>query len=220
MNAADAVIVSARRLLVDALTHLTAERLGLLSVAAESGDDLTAVITSNPDVLVVIDLESPDEMIPGLQAALAQHAGRRCGVYDRFTARIAERAFDLGIGVPVSLRSTVDVLVDAFGGTTETGVVTAVGPTCSDLDRLARLSPRELEVMQCIAGGNTSVSTAGLLSITPHTVDTHRRRAMRKLDASTQSQAIALLARVGALSGSPVSGVSGGDRASGLRRPS
>jgi DNA-binding CsgD family transcriptional regulator len=214
------VVVSSRRLLVDAVGALIDERLEVDRVAATSANDLRAAVDADRAILVIIDLESPGDDPVRLAEALADHTGRRCGVYDRFTARIAERAFDLGIGVPVSLRSPVDSLLDAFGGTTVTNVVTAVGPTRRDLDRLAELSPRELEVMEHIARGDTSVRTAALLGITPHTVDTHRRRAIRKLGASNQSQAVALLARVGALTTPRGGRVSARDRADDLHRPS
>ena len=138
---ARAVVVSSRRLLVDAVGALIDERLEVDRVAATSADDLRAAVDADRAILVIIDLESPGDDPARLSKALADHTGRRCGVYDRFTASIAERAFDLGIGVPVSLRSPVDSLVDAFGGTTVTNVVTAVGPTRRDLDRLAELSP-------------------------------------------------------------------------------
>lgn len=220
MSAAVVVFVSERRLLVDALTQIVEERLGWRCVTAQPDYDVASVVASNPEVLVVIDLESPGAELDELQRALSKHDGRRCGVYDRFTADIAARAFDLGIGVPVSLKVPIDSLVESFRGIRETSVVTAVGPTRRDLDRLAQLSPRELEVMEHIAAGETSVRTAALLGITPHTVDTHRRRAIRKLGATNQSQAVAMLARMGALTRPQGDSVTAGDRAGQLRRRS
>lgn len=199
MTDGQAVVVSTRRLLVDALTGIVEERLDRTAVSATSGDELSAVVESNRAILVILDLESPGDTTVALATALEEHTGRRCGVYDRFTAHIAERAFELGIGVPISLGSPVDALVEAFGAALTTHVTKSEGLTRSELDRLALLTPREMEVMQSIARGNNSIRTATLLGITPHTVDTHRRRAMRKLDVSTQARGVALMARAGAL---------------------
>ena len=47
------------------------------------------------------------------------------------------------------------------------------------------LSPREREVVQLIAEGLSSRAIANQLNLSPHTVDTHRRNAMRKLDLTS-----------------------------------
>jgi DNA-binding NarL/FixJ family response regulator len=49
---------------------------------------------------------------------------------------------------------------------------------------LARLSPREREVLQLVVEGKSNAEIAGLLSLSPKTVGTYRSRLMRKLDIS------------------------------------
>jgi len=49
---------------------------------------------------------------------------------------------------------------------------------------LAALSPREREVLQLVVEGKSSADIAGILFISPNTVDTYRSRLMRKLDVS------------------------------------
>lgn len=46
---------------------------------------------------------------------------------------------------------------------------------------LARLSPRELEILQLVVEGKSSVQIADILSLSPKTVDTYRSRLMQKL---------------------------------------
>lgn len=46
---------------------------------------------------------------------------------------------------------------------------------------LARLSPREREVLQLVAEGNSSADIARILPLSPKTVDTYRSRLMAKL---------------------------------------
>ncbi|MBN1813202.1 MAG: response regulator transcription factor [Anaerolineae bacterium] len=48
-------------------------------------------------------------------------------------------------------------------------------------DPLAALSPRELEVLQLVVEGKTSPEIAGILTLSPKTIDTYRSRLMRKL---------------------------------------
>jgi DNA-binding NarL/FixJ family response regulator len=48
-------------------------------------------------------------------------------------------------------------------------------------DPLARLSPREREILQLVAEGKSGVEIAELLSLSHGTVDTYRSRLMRKL---------------------------------------
>jgi DNA-binding NarL/FixJ family response regulator len=49
-------------------------------------------------------------------------------------------------------------------------------------DALAAVSPRELEVLQLVVEGKTSLEIAHILTLSPKTVDTYRGRLMRKLD--------------------------------------
>jgi len=49
---------------------------------------------------------------------------------------------------------------------------------------LARLSPREREVMQLVAEGKSNAEIAGILSLSLKTVETYRSRLMRKLGIS------------------------------------
>jgi RNA polymerase sigma factor (sigma-70 family) len=50
-----------------------------------------------------------------------------------------------------------------------------------DPNLLEALSPREREILQLVAEGQTSRAIAERLSISPKTVDTYRSRLMRKI---------------------------------------
>jgi PAS domain S-box-containing protein len=54
------------------------------------------------------------------------------------------------------------------------------------------LSPREHQVVELLAGGNTGEEVAELLGISPATVRVHVRNATGKLGASTRTQAVAI----------------------------
>jgi DNA-binding NarL/FixJ family response regulator len=49
---------------------------------------------------------------------------------------------------------------------------------------LARLSPREREVLQLVVEGKSSAEIASILSLSLKTVETYRSRLMQKLDIS------------------------------------
>ena len=49
---------------------------------------------------------------------------------------------------------------------------------------LARLSPREREVLQLVVEGKSNAEIAGMLSLSPKTVETYRSRLMHKLGIS------------------------------------
>jgi DNA-binding NarL/FixJ family response regulator len=61
--------------------------------------------------------------------------------------------------------------------------------------RLAGLSDREREILALLADGVANKDIAAKLFLSPETVRTHVRNAMRKLDADTRTQAVALVIR-------------------------
>jgi DNA-binding NarL/FixJ family response regulator len=61
--------------------------------------------------------------------------------------------------------------------------------------KVARLSPREREILELLADGLTGAQIAKQLYLSPETVRTHVRNAARKLEARTRTQAVALVAR-------------------------
>jgi DNA-binding NarL/FixJ family response regulator len=61
--------------------------------------------------------------------------------------------------------------------------------------QLAGLSNREREILSMLADGVANKEIAARLFLSPETVRTHVRNAMRKLDADTRTQAVALAIR-------------------------
>jgi DNA-binding CsgD family transcriptional regulator len=58
--------------------------------------------------------------------------------------------------------------------------------------RSARLSPREVDVLAALAGGDSTDQIGESLGLSPHTVRTHLRNIMRKLEARTRAHAVAI----------------------------
>jgi DNA-binding NarL/FixJ family response regulator len=65
--------------------------------------------------------------------------------------------------------------------------------------RTSTLSGSELRVLALVAQGGSTEATAGALSLSPHTVRTHMRNVMRKLEASSRAHAVAIAIREAAI---------------------
>jgi DNA-binding NarL/FixJ family response regulator len=65
--------------------------------------------------------------------------------------------------------------------------------------RSARLSPRERDVLGGLACGESTDQIGLSLVMSPHTVRTHLRNIMRKLEARTRAHAVAIAIGDGAI---------------------
>ncbi|MDT0462883.1 helix-turn-helix transcriptional regulator [Streptomyces gibsoniae] len=65
--------------------------------------------------------------------------------------------------------------------------------------RAAELSPREVDVLSCVAVGSTNAAAAERLGLRPETVKGYLRSAMRKLGARTRWEAVVAARRAGVL---------------------
>lgn len=65
--------------------------------------------------------------------------------------------------------------------------------------RTATLSDAELRVLSLVAAGRSTEAVAATLSLSPHTVRTHLRNVMRKLEASSRAHAVAIAIREAAI---------------------
>nr|WP_281381536.1 helix-turn-helix transcriptional regulator [Conexibacter arvalis] len=57
------------------------------------------------------------------------------------------------------------------------------------------MSEAELRVLALVAEGRSTEAVAAALSLSPHTVRTHLRNVMRKLEASSRAHAVAIAIR-------------------------
>ena len=65
--------------------------------------------------------------------------------------------------------------------------------------RSDRLSAREKDVLGGLANGSSTEQIGTTLAMSPHTVRTHLRNIMRKLDANTRAHAVAIALSDGAI---------------------
>ncbi len=64
----------------------------------------------------------------------------------------------------------------------------AAAPRAAVADRIAQLTPRERQVMELLAVGNSSKEIAKALNISVRTVESHRRTVLRKMEVTSAVQ--------------------------------
>jgi FixJ family two-component response regulator len=79
------------------------------------------------------------------------------------------------------IRAALQIDRQARAAATERSTVTA---------RLARLTPREREVMELLVAGQTSKEIAAALALSVRTVEGHRRVVLRKLEVASAAQLV------------------------------
>ncbi len=67
-------------------------------------------------------------------------------------------------------------------------------------DRYDALSEREREIFQLIAEGHSNKEIAGILSVSPATVETHRAHIFQKLDVHNTAELVLYAVRRGVVS--------------------
>jgi DNA-binding CsgD family transcriptional regulator len=75
--------------------------------------------------------------------------------------------------------------------------------------RTARLSEKERSVLRELARGHSTEQIAEVLIVSPHTVRTHIKNGMRKLEARTRAHAVAIALSEGAIEFEPLPANSG-----------
>jgi FixJ family two-component response regulator len=99
-------------------------------------------------------------------------------------------AFDY-LEKPVEDEVLVDILRNALSADRERRAL-AVARSAAD-ERLARLTPREREILSLLGSGQQNVDIAAQLGISPRTVEVHKARIMTKLDCRSLADLIRIV---------------------------
>lgn len=167
--------------------------------AATSLPELLAVVEEHAPDVVVTDVRMPpeerDEGICAAEALARSHPELGVVVLSQYVeAEWALRLFDTGasgrayllkerIGDVAQLRQAIETVVD--GGTVlDPLVVEALVQTRTrrDSSPLARLTPRELEVLELVATGASNAAIADTLVLAERSVEKHITAVLAKLD--------------------------------------
>lgn len=172
---------------------------------AGDGAEALALVDAHPATLALVDVHLPGtsgvELVRQLRAA--ERTARVLMVAGEADPWTVNEALAAGATGFLNKSSSSDLLPQALRTVLEGGVFlcpasqqalqrvehSALTPVASPGPSV--LSPREREVLRYLAQGETTKSVAGLLGISPKTVETHRSHIMRKL----RTNSIAVLVR-------------------------
>ena len=167
------------------------EVVGEVSTGREAEKQVSQL---NPDV-VLMDIAMPD--LNGIDAARAIHhkspAVRIVMLSMHATAEYVYRAFEAGASGYLLKEMAVDEVITAvravYGGRNYLSPALAEFVPNFSAARHARspidsLSARERQVLQLVVEGKTSIEIAGMIHLSPKSVQTYRSRLMTKLGVS------------------------------------
>ncbi len=200
------VIVDDHQMVSDGLAAVINAEVDMVVVGR--ADDVSvakAVVTeAQPDVVLMdFALPSGDGVTCAVELKRERPELRTIILTGSGSEDIVRRAIVEGCDGFLRKTATVDDVVSAVRRAHDGGAVFADG----DLLRAAghrrpeasptQLSARELEVLRCLAQGQTTASIAKSLFVSPHTVRSHVRGILEKLDAHSKLEAVAIALRDG-----------------------
>jgi DNA-binding NarL/FixJ family response regulator len=187
---------------------------GLDNVAAilEAGDFETTkkLVGENEDLdLVLLDLTMPGVSgLSGLIALRALHASVPIVVVSAHDDAITiRRALDLGASGFISKSASMDDIRTAIVTVVEGGVSTPTGieigvehdaEMSAIIRRIQSLTPQQTRVLGMLSEGLLNKQIAYELSVSEATIKAHVSAILQKLDVDSRTQAVIMLAKVGA----------------------
>ncbi len=199
MTKVTCVVADDHPAIVAAVSALLEEH-GIRVVArARDGAEALAAIEAHGPSLAVLDLRMP--RLNGIEVVRRIRTATAVVLYaERAERGLLMDAVDAGARGYVLKESPLDDLVRAArtvaqGGTYVDPVVSGAIAVASTNERLPSLTQRERDVLRLLADGCSNDEVARRLYLSPETVRTHVRKAMRKLDAETRTQAVATALR-------------------------
>lgn len=162
-----------------------AERVdaGIVMIAMDGALEVVAD-TSDSVVYLAVGGEDPDEMITALEAGARGYV-----LTDAGFGEISDALCSVLDGIAVVPPSLLGGLLRH--------VVQRNRHQRAALDRVERLSDREQQVFELVAGGLDNGQIGERLYISPATVRTHVQRVFKKLDVHSRAEAVALAAAIG-----------------------
>ncbi|MDX6407985.1 MAG: hypothetical protein QOE13_1056 [Gaiellaceae bacterium] len=168
---------------------------------ASNGEEAATKIEATRPTVAVIDVRMP--RLTGIEiAARVSRAVPETAVilYTAYGDRaLLSEALDAGVRGFVLKEAPLQDLIRAVsmvaGGAVYVDPVLAGVLAGAESERMPQLTKREREVLRLLADGLKNEEIGKRLFLSPETVRTHVQKAMRKLEADTRTQAVALALR-------------------------
>jgi two-component system response regulator DesR len=168
---------------------------------AANGEEAAARIEAAHPTIAVVDVRMPRLSGVELAARVSRSSpDTKVILYTAFGDRaLLTEALDAGVRGFVLKEAPLDDLVRAVdmvaGGAIYVDPVLAGVLASVESEKMPQLTKREREVLRALSDGLTNEQIGKQLFLSPETVRTHVQKAMRKLEADTRTQAVALALR-------------------------
>jgi len=168
---------------------------------ASNGEEAAAKIEATRPAVAVVDVRMP--RLTGIEVAsqVSRTAPETAVIlYTAYGDRaLLSEALDAGVRGFVLKEAPLQDLTRAVdmvaGGAVYVDPVLAGVLASAESERMPQLTKREREVLRLLADGLTNEEIGKRLFLSPETVRTHVQKAMRRLEADTRTQAVALALR-------------------------
>jgi DNA-binding NarL/FixJ family response regulator len=174
------------------------ERAGFDVVEAASGDD--ALTLAQESALSLVILEVPLPGMSGYEVCRALREERGKDIPVLFLSGARTESYDRVAGLSLGAD---DYLVKPYAPEELLARIRRLvaKPRPNPADRAGGLTPRELEILQLLAGGQSPDTIAGDLFISTKTVATHIEHIFVKLNVHSRVEAVAVAHRDGLVGG-------------------
>ncbi|MDX6414025.1 MAG: hypothetical protein QOH23_1435 [Gaiellaceae bacterium] len=168
---------------------------------AANGEEAAARIEAAHPTIAVVDVRMPRLTGVEIAARVSRSSpDTKVILYTAFGDRaLLTEALDAGVRGFVLKEAPLDDLVRAVdmvaGGAVYVDPVLAGVLASVESEKMPQLTKREREVLRALSDGLTNEQIGKQLFLSPETVRTHVQKAMRKLEADTRTQAVALALR-------------------------
>lgn len=198
------------RMVRSGLSNLLARQPGwAVTAEADDGEELLGLVEADPPDVVVLDLNMP--RMGGIEATRrikADHPEIRVVVLSMHDEpEYVIRSLQAGADAYVFKQAEPQVLLEAIRTVAEgrkffpSDVAVALSGmgavNADDTTSGAQITPREREVLALVAKGKSNKEIADLLFVSPRTVETHRARLLKKLEARNTAELVQLALRFG-----------------------
>lgn len=165
----------------------------------DSSDQLIETVTSSQPKLVVIDISDKDhELIPKLKKLKETTSSSFLVISNSQTRESIQHLLGMGIKGILTKNCSEEEIINGLRAVAQgnrffcNNILDLVvdSPDKEENCEPTNLSPREYEVLELITKGKTTAQIAENLHLSVHTINTHRKNILRKLNISSPTELI------------------------------